>query len=93
MTPAPTAKEASKALGQIPALQQGELIEYTLYYRHGQQTSSEFLRFTFPSSDMKLVVERAKHHCETMGYRFVRVKPSMTNLDKAENVLTNRSEY
>jgi hypothetical protein len=81
--PKPT---AASVLGQ-------DQIEYTLYYRHGQQTSSEFLRFTFPSSDMKLVVERAKHHCETMGYRFVRVKPSMTNLDKAENVLTNRNDY
>lgn len=59
-------------------------IQYTLYYRVGTNPHPQFTFFLWPSPDMRIVVERAKRFCDGMGYRFVNVQPSMTDLNSVE---------
>lgn len=63
---------------------------YTLYYRQSSNPFPNTVSFYHQSKDMKSVSERAKRHCEVMGYRFVYVKPAIIDLDKEENYLMQR---
>ena len=68
----------------------GSKLMYILYYRQGSNPHPQFLFFFHSSTDMKVISERAKRHCDTMSYRFVYVRPAIVDLDKAENFLTQR---
>jgi hypothetical protein len=57
---------------------------YTLYYRKGDNPHPQFLFCWLPTQDMKFVADRVKKHCEAMNYRFVYVRPTIVDLDKAE---------
>lgn len=65
-------------------------IQYTLYYRQGQNPHAQFLFFYFSSSDIRKVVDRIKRHCEVMNYRFVSVRPSFVDIDADEKRATNQ---
>ncbi len=62
-------------------------IPYTLYYRNGNNPHPQQKNFYLPTKDMKTVIERSKKHCETMGIRFVQVRPLWTNLDEEEKAM------
>ncbi len=57
---------------------------YILYYRQGSNPHPQFLFFYHPSSDMKIIAERAKKHCDFMSFRFVYVRPAIVNLEASE---------
>jgi hypothetical protein len=59
-------------------------IRYILYFREGRNPHPQFVTFDHPSTDMKVVVERVKRFCDTMGQRFVSVSPMLVDLDKEE---------
>jgi hypothetical protein len=59
-------------------------VRYVLYFREGRNPHPQFLTFDHPSTDMKVVVERVKRYCDTMGMRFVSVSPFLVDLDKEE---------
>lgn len=63
----------------------GKII-YVLYYRQGNNPHPQFLFFYHSSSDMKIIAERAKKHCDFMNFRFVYVRPAVVDLDKAEHI-------
>lgn len=91
LTPAPGLPEPkTSVLLDIPAtaIERAETaqskIQYTLYYRVGTNPHPQFTFFLWPSADMRIVVERAKRFCDGMGYRFVNVQPSMTDLNSVE---------
>ncbi len=65
-------------------------ILYTLFYREGRNPHPQSTFFYHTSRDMKIVVERAKRHCDVMNYRFVQVYPSIRDLDKEENMITHK---
>jgi hypothetical protein len=65
-------------------------IIYILYYRQGNNPHPQFCFFHHTSTDMKVISERAKRHCEVMNYRFVYVRAALVDLDRAENLLLNR---
>ena len=64
-------------------LESGEII-YTLFYRVSNNPYPLVINFVLKTTDMKVVMERTKRHCDLMNYRFVRVQPFMTDIDKAE---------
>jgi hypothetical protein len=68
----------------LPALT-GKIL-YILYYRQGANPHPQFLFFYHNSSDMKIIAERAKKHCDFMNFRFVYVRPAVVDLDKMENL-------
>ena len=57
---------------------------YIFYFRRGSNPHPEFFCFDHDSRDMRVIVERAKKHCEIMGYRFVNVRPFLVDLIAAE---------
>jgi len=61
-------------------------ILYILYYRQGANPHPQFLFFYHSSTDMKVIAERAKKHCDFMNFRFVYVRPAVVDLDKMENL-------
>jgi len=80
----------------IPQGQSSEGIEikknlYVLYYRAGNNPHAMQKHF-FQTGDMRQVVDRAKKHCEIMGYRFVRVEPFLFDLSADENKHTGGSQ-
>lgn len=56
---------------------------YTLYYRKGNNPHAMTKNFYFAGS-LREVVERAKKHCETIGGRFVRIEPFVSDLAQDE---------
>lgn len=83
---APIAEQLSKVI--TPA--NGDETTYVLYYRQGNNPHPQFLFFKHRSTDMKVISERAKRHCDCLNYRFVYVRPAYVDLDKAESILLNR---
>lgn len=55
---------------------------YILFYRHGMNPQCQ-KGFTF-NGDLKAAVERAKQHCQRMGYRYIFVRPLVSNLEDDE---------
>jgi hypothetical protein len=62
------------------------LYMYTLWYRSGDNPGAMTKNFNLPYNDMRTVIQRTKDHCDLMGYRFVRVKPFLSDLIKDEEM-------
>jgi hypothetical protein len=77
----------TELLAKLPGkpLESGEVL-YTLFYRQGNNPHPLQLNFILKTTEMRVVMERTKKHCDLMNYRFVRVQPFMTDLDRAEKV-------
>lgn len=71
-------KSEIQPLPPLPSL----LFVYTLYYRHGSNTSC-FKLFEF-KGDLAGASQRGRTHCELMGFVFIYVKPFLSNLDAEE---------
>ena len=54
---------------------------FLLYFRQGQHPHPLFT-FFFDSGPFNSIVSRAKDFCETMNYRFVTVRPAITNFEE-----------
>lgn len=90
-TPIPMSEGLKQELSRLKEMDMGSIrvnevlkIQYTLYFRVGTNPHPQFTFFLWPSPDMRIVVERAKRFCDGMGYRFVNVQPSMTDLNSVE---------
>lgn len=57
---------------------------YTLYFRKGNNPHSMVKNFFATGKDLRENVEIAKKHCETIGARFVRLEPFLSDLRKDE---------
>lgn len=57
---------------------------YTLYYRKGNNPHSMIKNFYSTGKDMMESVTIAKRHCESIGARFVRLEPFLSDLRKDE---------
>jgi hypothetical protein len=55
---------------------------YTLYYHYRASRPLEFI-FIF-EGDLKKAVTRGRRHCEAMNYRFIKVRPTIVDLDDRE---------
>lgn len=55
---------------------------YILFYRHGMNPQCQ--KGFKLRGDLKAAVERAKLHCQKMGYRYIFVRPLVTNLEDDE---------
>jgi hypothetical protein len=55
---------------------------YILFYRHGMNPHCQ-KGFT-NSGDIKAAVQRAQRHCEIMGYRYIFVRPFVSDIDEEE---------
>jgi hypothetical protein len=55
---------------------------YTLFYRHGMnpQCQKGFVH----EGDIKSAVQRAQRHCEVMNYRYIFVRPFVSDIDEEE---------
>lgn len=62
-------------------------ILYCMYYRKGDNPHPQFILFYHKSKEMKLVMERARRHCEVMGYKFTSVRPAIVNMEEVENYM------
>lgn len=61
--------------------------EYTLHYRHGNNPNC-LKNFTYKGS-FREAMQRAKQHCEKMGYRFILLRPAISNLEDDERIREN----
>ena len=64
---------------------------YTLFFRAGNNPHAMSKHF-FLSGELRDVVIRAKKHCDTLGYRFVRIEPFISDLAADERRHTGSSE-
>ena len=64
---------------------------YTLFFRAGNNPHAMSKHF-FLSGDLRDVVIRAKKHCDTLGYRFVRIEPFISDLAADERKHTGGSD-
>ena len=65
-------------------------ITYILYYRQGMSPHPQMKGFLL-KGDLQQGIARAKRHCETMGYRFVQLRPFISNLETEEKTHTGVS--
>lgn len=56
---------------------------YILYYLRGGLHASQQKHF-FHSGTFREVIDRGKRHCDTMSYRFISVKPFISDLSLDE---------
>lgn len=56
--------------------------QYTVFYRHGNKPNCS-KTFNFKGS-FRQATERAKMHCQIMGYRFVFLSPVLSILEEDE---------
>lgn len=59
---------------------------FILSYIHGGNAAIRRKNF-FHSGDKKSAIQRGKDHCNTMGYKFIRVDPFFANLDEDEKLI------
>lgn len=71
----PAQENVAKAAGEKPIL-------YILHYIQGRNLHFKF--FTYASADMKKVVQRCRDHCDASGFKFLYVRPFMSNLEDDE---------
>ena len=64
---------------------------YTLFFRAGNNPHAMSKHF-FLSGELRDVVLRAKKHCDTLGYRFVRIEPFISDLAADERKHTGGSD-
>jgi GTP-dependent phosphoenolpyruvate carboxykinase len=64
---------------------------FILYYRQGMNPHTMFM-FFFASGPFNQIISRAKNHCEIMNYRFVTVRPAITNFEEEEKKLNRVSD-
>lgn len=64
---------------------------WVLHYRKGNNPHPMTKQF-FCEGELRSVVERAKKHCETVGERFVRVEPFITDLAQLERQHLGQAE-
>jgi hypothetical protein len=62
---------------------------YLLFYRHGLNPQCQ-KGFTL-RGDLRSATERAKRHCEAMGYRYIFVRPLICDIDLEEKQKIERS--
>lgn len=62
---------------------------YILHFRQGNQVQIKHFNFT---GNLKDAAERAKIHCERMGYRFIFVRPFVVDLDHQESMKNSEEE-
>ena len=81
-TPTSTSSKLEKALESdlLPPVDLRSV--YSLYYRHGSNTSC-FKLFEH-KGDLASAAQRGRTHCELMGYVFIYVKPFLSDLEWEE---------
>lgn len=63
-----------------------QTVRYILYYFKGSP-HAQFTFIDFPADrTLQQIVERVKVYCNTLGMRFVRIEPMMTDMEKNEKV-------
>lgn len=55
---------------------------WTLFYRHGVNPRCE--KGFYHDGDMRSAVDRAKKHCELMGYRYIFIRPFVVDIEQEE---------
>lgn len=55
---------------------------YILFYRHGMNPGCS--KGFISNGDIKAAVQRAQRHCEIMGYRYIFVRPFVSDIDEEE---------
>jgi hypothetical protein len=55
---------------------------YILFYRHGMNAGCQ--KGFFCEGDIKQAVQRAQRHCEVMGYRYIFVRPFVSDIEEEE---------
>jgi len=55
---------------------------YILFYRHGMNPHCQ--KGFSHDGDIKSAVQRAQRHCEVMGYRYIFVRPFISDIDEEE---------
>lgn len=63
---------------------ESKVILWVLHYRQGQNPSPMQKNFE-SAGTIARIVDRAKRHCDAMGYRFIKVQPFLSNLQTDEN--------
>ncbi len=75
-----------EGLGQtaFPGLpiDEGDLVLWTMFYRHGNNPRCEKVFQGDP--DMRVARDRAKKHCDAMGYNLNFIRPLISDLDLEE---------
>ena len=56
---------------------------YVLYFRQGRNPHP-MVKYFFFKGNIKEAMTRTQNHCETMGVKFLRVEPFLSNLDAEE---------
>lgn len=79
---APTNLEDIDSLTLTTDTQFGNL--YTLYYRHGFSVSCS--KGFIHEGGLKSAITRAIKHCEIMGYKYIFVRPMVSNIDEEESL-------
>lgn len=60
---------------------------YILFYRHGMNPQCQ--KGFKLNGDLRAAVDRAKKHCEVMGYRYIFVRPLVCDLEAEEKQKTS----
>ena len=55
---------------------------YILFYRHGM--NPQCTKGFYCNGDIKAAVQRAQRHCEIMGYRYIFVRPFVSDIEEEE---------
>lgn len=65
---------------------------YTIYYLRGgaHQTHQKNFFHSGGPTEMRVIIERAKRHCEVMSYRFIKVTPFVNDLKHDEKLAAER---
>lgn len=80
MTPSKPATSVSETIPpSFPDIFKGL---WLIHYRHGMNPGLS--KGMYHVGDVRSAVERAKRHCEMMGYRYVFVRPFVSDLQKEE---------
>ena len=87
------AKETNLLEG-LPGLPstRGELDQLmVLYYRHGNNPRTQDMFFIWPG-EFKKAIDRGRQFCERMSWKFISVRPFLSNLEDIEKRNTISSE-
>lgn len=71
--------ELTESAAKANFLNTGKKNLWTLYFRAGSNPHAMTKHF-FLEGDIRDVVTRAKKHCDTLGYRFIRIEPFISDL-------------
>lgn len=69
-----------------PALPKNDPTRYVLYYRQGNELGYKIKWFDF-IGDLPAAIVRGRNHCTNMNFKFLFVRPFLSDLDQDEKQL------